>query len=73
MNGDLKRKRLFILHLSNFLNQRVRINVFVQYTVLTYITKGWLKISIDVVICVNTFFFFKLEIWKRAIEKRARS
>lgn len=72
MDGDLKRP--FILNLRNFLNQRVRINVFVQYTVLTYTTKGWLKISIDVVICVNTFFFiFKLETWKRAIEKRAHS
>lgn len=60
----VERERDFFFSKFKPLNKAVRINAFVQYTVLTYTTKGWFKILIALATYVNSFFF-KLETWKK--------
>lgn len=50
------KKRDFILNLSHYLNQVVRISVFALHIILTSTTKGWFKISIAAALDVNKFF-----------------
>lgn len=71
-SGKKKDFYIFIQNLSHYLNQVVRIDVFAQYSMLTYTTKGRFKISIAAAIDMNScffFFFLKLETWKRDIDR----
>lgn len=63
--GDKQREKKPFYSKFKHLNQVVRINVSIHYTVLTYTTNGWFRILITVAIYVNTFF----KSWKH--EKRA--